>query len=104
MSDAGFQVQADAIIAHAATVDEVATLVAEGRSAASAVGIGRDAYGMLCRLIPSLLDPLQESTVNALQELADSLQSSADELRSTARDYTGSDQRTADDFRGGPGR
>jgi hypothetical protein len=99
-ADPGFQVQADAITRHATTVDEVAAQVAQGKSAASTITIGRDAYGILCSLIPTLLDPVQESVIEALQEAGDSLQSAADDLRATARDYTGSDQRTADQFRG----
>jgi hypothetical protein len=100
----GFEVQATALITHATTVDQVADLVGEGRSAAAAVGLGRDAYGVLCQLIPALLDSLHEATITALQDAADSLQRSADDLRATARDYTGSDQRTAQVFRGGSTR
>jgi len=85
-TDPGFEVQADAITRHAATVDRVADQVAEGRGAAAAVSIGRDAYGILCSLIPSLLALVQESVIDALREASDSLQSAADDLRSTARD------------------
>jgi methyl-accepting chemotaxis protein len=99
-ADVGFQVQADAITRHATTVDAVADQVAEGKGAASVVNIGRDAYGMLCSLIPSLLTPVQESLINALQEATDSLHSAADDLRATARDYTGSDDRTANQLQG----
>ena len=100
MADPGFQVQADAITRHATTVDEVSAQVAQGRAAAAAVNLGRDAYGILCSAIPGLLEPVQESVISALQESSDALQSAADDLRTTARDYTGSDQRTADDFGG----
>jgi hypothetical protein len=103
-ADPGFQAQADAIVRHAATVDEVSAQVTQGRAAASTVDLGRNAYGLLCQIIPSLLDPVQESTITALGEAADALRSAADDLRATARDYTGSDQRAAGDFRGGPGR
>jgi hypothetical protein len=95
-------VQAAAVSAHAATVDQIASDVSQGRSAAATIAIGRDAYGILCQLIPTLLDPIQEATITALQEVTDSLQRSADDLRATASDYTGSDRRTADDFNGGP--
>ncbi|WP_250002942.1 type VII secretion target [Actinoplanes sp. M2I2] len=102
-TESGFEVQADAITRQATTVDEIADQVAQGRSAASAVTIGRDAYGFLCQLIPTLLTPLQEATVDALREATDSLQRSADDLRSTARAYQDSDDRTASGFRGGRG-
>lgn len=102
-AESGFEVQGDGISRHAATVDEVAERVAQGRSAASSVVIGRDAYGFLCQLIPTLLAPLQDATVNALQEATDSLQRASDDLRATAREYTASDERTAGAFRGGSG-
>ena len=98
---AGFQAQADAIVRHAATVDDVAARVGDGRGAAGAVSLGRDAYGKLCSLIPALLDPIQASVIDALGEATDALQGAADDLRATARDYTGADRRTADDFHGG---
>ncbi|HEX5201878.1 type VII secretion target [Paractinoplanes rhizophilus] len=97
-ADPGFQVQADAISRHAATVDGVADQVGDARGAAAAVSVGRDAYGILCSLIPSLLEPVQESVIDALGDAAESLRSAADDLRSTARDYTGADVRTAKDF------
>jgi|SRR3954471_4856926 hypothetical protein len=96
--DSGFQAQADAIARHATTVDRVADQVSEGRDAAAAVSIGRDAYGILCSLIPALLEPVQDGVIDSLREAAESLQTTADDLRSTARDYTGSDARTARDF------
>ena len=99
-SDPGFQVQADAIAAHADTLDEVAGELTQGRSAAATVSMGPEAYGILCRIIPSLLEPLQDATITALAEATDLLESSADDLRTTARDYADSDRRTADTFRG----
>jgi uncharacterized protein YukE len=98
--DASFQVQAAALDTHAATLDQIADEVSQGRSAAASIAIGRDAYGILCQLIPTLLEPIQEATITALQEATDSLQRSADDLRATASDYNGSDRRTADDFNG----
>ncbi|MFI5891466.1 hypothetical protein ACIA5D_15285 [Actinoplanes sp. NPDC051513] len=65
-ADPGFQVQADTITRHATTVDRVADQVAEGRGAAAAVSIGRDAYGILCSLIPSLLEPVPSPDVRAM--------------------------------------
>jgi hypothetical protein len=98
--DSGFAVQAEALVMHAATVDEVAAQVGQARSAAATVPMGRDAYGVLCSLIPASLDPIQEQATAALGEASDSLQRSADDLRATARHYTGSDTRTADVFHG----
>lgn len=100
MSGTGFQVQADAIVKHAGTVEEVAAEVMQAKAASSTISMGRDAYGLLCQLIPSLLDPLQDAAIGAFQEAADSLQRSADNLRTTARDYTGSDESVAGEFGG----
>ena len=99
--DRTLQVQATELAGQAATVDGVAEVIEQARSAAAGVTLGREAYGILCQLIPSLLEPVQHQTVEALRQATDSLQRSADDLRATARDYTGSDQRTADVFRGG---
>ena len=49
-------------------------------------------------MIPALLEPVQDGVIDSLREAAESLQTTADDLRSTARDYTGSDARTARDF------
>ncbi|SNY54897.1 type VII secretion target [Paractinoplanes atraurantiacus] len=102
--DSGFQAQAAAIIEHAGIVDEVAAQVGQGRSAASVVHMGRDAYGFLCKMIPALLEEVQDSTISALPEAADSLERSADDLRTTARNYSAADDRTATAFRSGPDR
>jgi hypothetical protein len=99
--DSGFAVQAHALIKHAGTVDEVISQVEQAHSAAATVRMGREAYGILCQLIPAMLDPIQDLTIAALREAADALQRSADALRATARDYTGSDVRTGDVLRGG---
>jgi hypothetical protein len=103
-ADSGFEVQADAILRHAATVDEVSAGVAQGRAAAGTVSLGHGAYGLLCQIVPALLEPVQESTITALGEAADALRNAAEDLRATARDYIGSDQRTAGGFRDGPAR
>jgi hypothetical protein len=80
----------------------VTVALEQSRSAATAVHLGRGAYGRLCQLIPSLLDPVQEGAVSALREAADALQQTADDLRATARRYEVSDQHAAGLF-DGPG-
>lgn len=95
----GFEVQAAALTTHADTVDDVATQVAQGRSAGASVRLGRNAYGVLCQIIPALLDPIQEQTIAAMRTAADSLQSVADDLRVVARAYPSSDHETAQSFR-----
>jgi hypothetical protein len=97
----GFHVDAQTIGRHAATVEHVADGIEQGRGAAASVQLGRDAYGRLCQLVPSLLDPVQNSVIAALGEAAGSLQQTADNLRGVARGYDNSDQRGSDRFGGG---
>jgi hypothetical protein len=98
----GFQAEGATILQHAGTVDDVADLVDQGRAAAGAVRVGRDAYGVLCGLFPTLLDPVQESIVGALHEASDSLRATAEDLRSTAHGYTDTDERAERIVRAGP--
>ncbi|MEV6815510.1 type VII secretion target [Micromonospora sp. NPDC051296] len=91
----GFDVDSQALRRHAGSVDEVAEMVDQCRRAAGSVQLGRHAYGRLCQLIPSLLDPVQRATVNALNEAADALQRTADDVRTVARHYESGDQDVA---------
>jgi hypothetical protein len=91
--DPFLEVQAGAMVRQADLVDHVADEVGRGRSAATSVTMGSDSYGLLCRLVPVLLDPLHEATIAALAEASDSLRRSADGLRATARGYAESDGR-----------
>ncbi|MEV4754690.1 type VII secretion target [Micromonospora sp. NPDC049559] len=83
----GLQVTTADLVAHAASVDDVADRMGLGRSAAAGVRLGRDAYGQLCQLIPALLDPIQSSGVDALAASVDALRETAEALRLTAGDY-----------------
>lgn len=100
-SERGFEVEAQTLRAHAGGVDHVTDMVEQGRSAASSVDLGRDAYGRLCQFIPSLLDPVQDSAISALTEAATTLRQTAADLRTTARRYEASDQQAADLFNSG---
>jgi len=97
-SGAGFEVQAPALTGHAATVDQLADAVEQARSAAASVQLGRHAYGRLCQLVPTLLDPIQASTVTALGDAVRALQQSADDLRAVAGRYEDTDRHAADRF------
>ena len=94
----GFEVDGQVLRAHSGTVDGVADDVDQCRRAAASVQLGRDAYGRLCQLIPSLIDPIQQSTIDTLNEATDALQRTADGLRLTARAYEGGDQAVAARF------
>jgi hypothetical protein len=88
------------LTSHADAVDDVADQMRQGRSAAGQVRLGREAYGQLCQLIPALLDPIQESAVDALAASVDALEEMAEALRSTATGYRGTDTAAEQRLRG----
>ena len=79
-------------------VEDVAEDVNQGRAAAGAITMGRGAYGVLCQLIPALLEPVQDSVIDSLRVAADSLHDSALELRAAAYEYSNTDRHSADLF------
>ena len=99
---AGFAVVPEALATHATSVDHVAQTVDQGREAGEHVRMGRMAYGLLCQMIPTLIDPLQEAAVTAARDSADSLRSTAAELRTTAQRYEESETGAGDLFGGFP--
>src|SRR5262245_44404188 len=86
-NSSGFSVQTEALTAHATSVDQVASAVEQARQAGEHVRMGHMAYGLLCQIIPLLLDPLQRAAIDAARDSADSLRSAAGELRATAARY-----------------
>ncbi|MEV4765937.1 type VII secretion target [Micromonospora chokoriensis] len=95
-----FEVDAQSLRVHASTVDDTADAVDECRRAASSVALGRDAYGRLCQLIPSLLHPTQEAAIDSFGETVRALQEAADGLRTVADRYERGDERSAVRFDG----
>lgn len=77
--------------------------VDQARAAGATAKLGRDAYGKLCPLVPTLIDPVQQLGIDALQEAVTTLQDTADRLRTAAGEYTGSDQSASDSFTLGDG-
>jgi uncharacterized protein YukE len=103
MAGDGFNVVADALRAHAGSVDTVADQVATAKAAGAQVKLGHDAYGKLpiCQMIAALLDPIQGYGVDALAAAVDALQSSADALREAATGYDTTDGAVQDTFQSG---
>ncbi|MFR9777789.1 type VII secretion target [Micromonospora sp. MS34] len=97
---AGFEVDTRSLRVHSSAVDETADTVDECRRAAVSIELGRDAYGRLCQLIPSLLEPLQEATADSLGETARALQRAADGLRTVSDRYDRNDDHAASLFGG----
>ncbi|MET7959030.1 type VII secretion target [Micromonospora zamorensis] len=96
----GFEVDSQSLRAHSSTVDDTAGTIDECRRAASSIALGRDAYGRLCQLIPSLLNPIQEATIDSFGETVRALQEAADGLRTVADRYERGDERAAVRFDG----
>ncbi|MEV4822055.1 type VII secretion target [Micromonospora sp. NPDC049274] len=97
----GFEVDSQSLRVHARAVDDTADAMEECRRAASSIALGRDAYGRLCQLIPSLLHPIQEATIDSLGETVRALQEAADGLRTVSDRYERGDERAASRFGGG---
>ncbi|GGM51579.1 hypothetical protein GCM10011608_40630 [Micromonospora sonchi] len=104
VGEPGFDVDSRALRQHAGSVDGVAEMVDQCRRAAGSVQLGRHAYGRLCQLIPSLLDPVQQATTNALHEATDALRRTADDVQASAIRYESGDQDVAALFGSGAGR
>jgi hypothetical protein len=81
-------------------VDRIAQSVDQARQAGEQVRMGHLAYGLLCQVIPLLIDPLQQAAIVAARESAESLRSAASELRSTARRYEQEEENAGNLFHG----
>lgn len=98
----GFTVSGEALAGHARGVDAVADGVDLARRAGDQVRLGREAYGRLCQILPVVLEPVQQTAIDALREVGDSLRASADGLRTAGRRYEATDvdvARRFDDLR-----
>lgn len=96
----GFEVDAQSLRVHASAVDDTSNAIDECRRAASSIALGRDAYGRLCQLIPSLLHPTQEAAIDSFGETVRALQEAADGLRTVSDRYERGDERAAARFDG----
>jgi hypothetical protein len=72
------EVQADQLNRHAAAVDEIAEETGSARQAASTVQLDNRAYGVLCQLIPALLNPLSSAIVEVLNSTEEGLHDTTD--------------------------
>ncbi|MGC4878375.1 type VII secretion target [Micromonospora sp. DT43] len=100
MAADGFEVDSQALRAHANAVDDTADAADACRRAASSIALGRDAYGRMCQLIPGLLHPIQEATIDGFGETVRALQEAADGLRTVSDRYERGDEHAANRFDG----
>lgn len=84
-----------AVSRHAGAVDAGADDVDVGRSAATHVQLGAEAYGRICGFLPGLIEPVAEATIRAMAESATALRETAANLRTAAARADSSDHAAA---------
>ena len=86
------------LVARAGTVRAAGDRVGAAARAGSAVGLGSEAYGKLCVMVPAMLGPLQDVLVGGIASAAESLHDTASRLVTTAQQYEATDGRRARAF------
>ncbi|MFG1608750.1 type VII secretion target [Actinoplanes sp. NPDC049265] len=94
-----FGVRPGDLVAHAATVEEIAGRVDTAAQAGAATRAGNEAYGKLCVMVPMLLNVLQDRLVDGIGAAAESLRGTGSRLRVTAADYEAADEDNASGVR-----
>jgi uncharacterized protein YukE len=95
----GFRVDPAALESHAAAVDAIAGRIEQARDAGASVLVGASAYGVICSILPVLLQPAQRQTVDTLAQIGTGLRNGANGVRQAAQSYAGLDGATADAYR-----
>ena len=89
------QVKPGDLVSHARKIDRIGDGLTMAQQAGAAVRMDSGAYGMLCRIVPALLDVLQDKAIKGIGVAASSARDTADAIRATAADYVGSETRAA---------
>ncbi|GLY06974.1 MULTISPECIES: hypothetical protein [Actinoplanes] len=84
-----------AVTAHAEAVDDAGQAILEARSAVASVALGGDAYGQLCRFLPTVLGVVFEAAAVAMAGSAESLQETAYGLRGAVSSLVSTDDQSA---------
>jgi hypothetical protein len=61
--------------------------------------VGASAYGIICSILPVLLQPAQRQTVDTLARIGTGLRNGANGVRQAAQSYVGLDGAAADAYR-----
>jgi Excreted virulence factor EspC, type VII ESX diderm len=85
------QVDAAALVSHAAEVDRIGGGLTTVARSGEAAGTGIGAYGRLCQFVPVLLNGLQQAMVDGMATAAESVHDTASRLRSVAAAYDAAD-------------
>lgn len=97
----GYQVITEALVAHATHLGGVHDQLATALDAAQQVSMPRDAYGVICQFFPPMIDPIEQSGVDALSCAVQVMAETIDAVKQTARDYDTVDAANAASFEGG---
>lgn len=87
----GIEVDPAALLAHATSIEPIASAIYTAQQAGNTVRMDKQAYGKLCVIAPALLDVLQDMLVDGIAAAAESVHDSADRLRKVAGGYQASD-------------
>lgn len=80
---------------HAAHVDAIGAELGEIRRAGEITGLGSDAYGRLCAVVPALLSRFQEPLTAAIGSASASARDTASAVRGVAGSYEAADEAAA---------
>jgi uncharacterized protein YukE len=91
-SSSGFEVLPEALTQHAGSIDVGAGALDQAADAGLHVMMGPLAYGVLCQILPTLINPFQGLAVSAIKDEANALRSVSELLREVALRYQNHDQ------------
>ncbi|MEU3274214.1 type VII secretion target [Saccharomonospora sp. NPDC006951] len=100
MPDGGFELGSD-LAAHATQIDSCAEGIMEAVEAARQVSMPTDAYGILCQPFRMLLDPVEQSGIDALNEAVDAMTATAEKVRNASESYLGTEDVIVSTFQAG---
>ena len=94
----GYEVVTEALVTHATSLGRVHDQLATALDAAQQVSMPRDAYGVICQFFPPMIDPIEQSGVDALSASAQSVDDTIAAVNQTARDYDSVETTNASSF------
>jgi len=94
----GYEVVVDALVGHATSLGRVHDQLATALDAAAQVSMPRDAYGVICQFFPPMIDPIEQSGVDALATSVESVNDTITAVNDTARDYDAVESINASSF------
>ena len=86
-SSSGFTVPPATLSQHAGSIDDASAKLDQAADAGLHVVLGGSAYGVLCQMLPLVLNPFQALAVSAIKESTVTLRSASELLREVAVRY-----------------